>query len=68
MSSLFLFLLQVRQNIFRTLPPAVATEYDPEEDEPPLESSWPHLEVHNYTCTMYHVYMYTSPFVLWFTI
>lgn len=33
-------------NLFRTLPPSsrpVGNEYDPEEDEPVLEPSWPHL-------------------------
>ena len=42
---------QVRMNIFRTLPPLAAVEYDPDEDEPPLESSWPHLEVQGDTNT-----------------
>lgn len=31
-------------NVFRTLPPST-DEFDPEEDEPVLESSWPHLQV-----------------------
>lgn len=33
-------------NLFRTLPPSTranGAEFDPEEDEPTLESSWPHL-------------------------
>jgi serine/threonine-protein phosphatase 2A regulatory subunit B' len=34
------------QNMFRSLPPPVVTvEFDPEEDEPPCEASWPHLEL-----------------------
>jgi len=33
-------------NIFRTLPPSENPEFDPEEDEPALEASWPHLQVH----------------------
>ena len=35
-------------NAFRTLPPLSnpsGAEYDPEEDEPTLEASWPHLQV-----------------------
>ena len=33
-------------NAFRTLPPLEqGTEYDPDEDEPPTELTWPHLEV-----------------------
>ncbi len=35
----------VRINAFRTLPPNANPDYDPDEDEPPLEASWPHLEV-----------------------
>uniref|UniRef100_A0A674PHE0 Protein phosphatase 2, regulatory subunit B', beta n=1 Tax=Takifugu rubripes TaxID=31033 RepID=A0A674PHE0_TAKRU len=32
-------------NIFRTLPPRENPEFDPEEDEPTLEASWPHLQL-----------------------
>ncbi|XP_067848022.1 protein phosphatase 2, regulatory subunit B', epsilon [Heptranchias perlo] len=32
-------------NIFRTLPPSDTSEFDPEEDEPTLEASWPHLQL-----------------------
>lgn len=35
-------------NLFRTLPPTLnpnGAEFDPEEDEPTLESSWPHLQI-----------------------
>lgn len=35
-------------NIFRSLPPSSiqnVPEFDPEEDEPPLEPSWPHLQL-----------------------
>ena len=35
----------VRANAFRTLPPLDNPDFDPDEDEPPLEASWPHLEV-----------------------
>uniref|UniRef100_A0A8C7YV25 Serine/threonine protein phosphatase 2A regulatory subunit n=1 Tax=Oryzias sinensis TaxID=183150 RepID=A0A8C7YV25_9TELE len=35
----------VSQNIFRTLPPSDSNEFDPEEDEPTLEASWPHLQL-----------------------
>jgi len=31
-------------NIFRTLPPSENPDFDPEEDEPTLEASWPHLQ------------------------
>mmetsp|Transcript_9490 Transcript_9490/g.10931 ORF Transcript_9490/g.10931 Transcript_9490/m.10931 type:complete len:646 (+) Transcript_9490:571-2508(+) len=34
----------VSTNIFRTLPPQ-EDEYDPEEDDPVLETAWPHLQV-----------------------
>jgi len=30
-------------NLFRTLPPSDNPDFDPEEDDPTLESSWPHL-------------------------
>jgi len=39
-------------NIFRPLPPSTnqnMPEFDPEEDDPPLEPSWPHLQL------VYHV-------------
>ncbi|CAI9550567.1 unnamed protein product [Staurois parvus] len=32
-------------NIFRTLPPSDNPDFDPEEDEPTLEASWPHIQV-----------------------
>jgi len=35
----------VRYNTFRTLPPSENPDFDPEEDDPTLELSWPHLEV-----------------------
>lgn len=35
----------VGNNLFRVLPPADTPDYDPEEDEPSLESAWPHLQV-----------------------
>ncbi|PAA77083.1 hypothetical protein BOX15_Mlig008825g2 [Macrostomum lignano] len=31
-------------NIFRTLPPSDNPDFDPEEDDPTLEASWPHLQ------------------------
>ncbi|CAJ0922022.1 unnamed protein product [Ranitomeya imitator] len=37
-------ILLVSCNIFRTLPPSDSNEFDPEEDEPTLEASWPHLQ------------------------
>lgn len=53
MSSLSLSLspllpLQFATNAFRALPPSTnpsGAEFDPEEDEPTLESSWPHLQI-----------------------
>ena len=36
------------KNLFRTLPPSSnpnGAEFDPEEDEPTLEASWPHLQL-----------------------
>ncbi|XP_022091041.1 serine/threonine-protein phosphatase 2A 56 kDa regulatory subunit epsilon isoform-like isoform X2 [Acanthaster planci] len=32
-------------NIFRTLPPSENPDFDPEEDDPTLEASWPHLQI-----------------------
>uniref|UniRef100_A0AAQ4Q8U8 Serine/threonine protein phosphatase 2A regulatory subunit n=1 Tax=Gasterosteus aculeatus aculeatus TaxID=481459 RepID=A0AAQ4Q8U8_GASAC len=32
-------------NIFRTLPPSDNPDFDPEEDEPTLEASWPHVQL-----------------------
>ncbi len=37
--------MQFRMNAFRTLPPINNPDFDPDEDEPPLEATWPHLEV-----------------------
>ena len=37
--------LQIGCNLFRTLPPSENQEFDPEEDDPTLEASWPHLQV-----------------------
>lgn len=39
--------LQISTNIFRTLPPSENPDFDPEEDEPTLEASWPHIQVKN---------------------
>ncbi|CAI5453157.1 unnamed protein product [Caenorhabditis angaria] len=35
----------VSRNIFRVFPPSENFEFDPEEDEPTLEVSWPHLQL-----------------------
>merc|ERR1712168_889079 len=35
----------VANNCFRTLPPSDNPDFDPEEDEPTLEASWPHLQL-----------------------
>lgn len=43
--SLFSFFIQISTNIFRTLPPSENPDFDPEEDEPTLEVSWPHIQV-----------------------
>lgn len=43
-----LVLIQFSVNLFRTLPPSSnpnGAEFDPEEDEPTLEASWPHLQM-----------------------
>ncbi|KAJ6666971.1 hypothetical protein lerEdw1_018973 [Lerista edwardsae] len=36
---------QISSNIFRTLPPSENPDFDPEEDEPTLEASWPHIQL-----------------------
>ena len=38
-------LFQVAYNIFRTLPPSENPDFDPDEDDPTLEASWPHLQI-----------------------
>jgi len=43
----FLF-VQISSNLFRTLPPSDNPDFDPEEDDPTLEASWPHLTVNMY--------------------
>lgn len=35
----------ISANIFRTLPPSDNPDFDPEEDEPTLEASWPHIQL-----------------------
>ncbi|KAM9435210.1 serine/threonine-protein phosphatase 2A 56 kDa regulatory subunit alpha isoform [Clarias gariepinus] len=35
----------ISTNLFRTLPPSDNPEFDPEEDEPTLEASWPHMQL-----------------------
>ena len=42
-----LFSFQIACNLFRTLPPSDNPDFDPEEDDPTLEASWPHLTVSN---------------------
>lgn len=34
----------ISHNLFRTLPPSDNPDFDPEEDDPTLEASWPHLQ------------------------
>uniref|UniRef100_A0A8C9IRM9 Protein phosphatase 2 regulatory subunit B'alpha n=1 Tax=Piliocolobus tephrosceles TaxID=591936 RepID=A0A8C9IRM9_9PRIM len=36
---------KISANIFRTLPPSDNPDFDPEEDEPTLEASWPHIQL-----------------------
>jgi hypothetical protein len=36
---------QISVNLFRTLPPSENPDFDPEEDDPTLEASWPHLQL-----------------------
>ncbi|XP_053568727.1 serine/threonine-protein phosphatase 2A 56 kDa regulatory subunit alpha isoform [Bombina bombina] len=38
-------LRMICSNIFRTLPPSDNPDFDPEEDEPTLEASWPHIQL-----------------------
>ncbi|KAF4082530.1 hypothetical protein AMELA_G00152570 [Ameiurus melas] len=35
----------ISTNLFRTLPPSDNPDFDPEEDEPTLEASWPHMQL-----------------------
>ena len=42
---IIIFYLQIACNLFRTLPPSDNPDFDPEEDDPTLEASWPHLTV-----------------------
>ncbi|XP_024938843.1 serine/threonine-protein phosphatase 2A 56 kDa regulatory subunit epsilon isoform isoform X2 [Cephus cinctus] len=35
----------ISANLFRTLPPSESPDFDPEEDDPTLEASWPHLQL-----------------------
>ena len=42
-----LIFFQIACNLFRTLPPSDNPDFDPEEDDPTLEASWPHLTVRN---------------------
>ena len=44
-STFHCFIFQIACNIFRTLPPSDNPDFDPEEDDPTLEASWPHLQV-----------------------
>lgn len=37
--------LKISANLFRTLPPSENPDFDPEEDDPTLEASWPHLQL-----------------------
>ena len=37
--------MQIARNLFRALPPSDNPDFDPEEDDPTFEASWPHLQV-----------------------
>lgn len=37
--------MQIARNLFRSLPPSDNPDFDPEEDDPTFEASWPHLQV-----------------------
>lgn len=39
------FKQKISLNLFRTLPPSENPDFDPEEDDPTLEASWPHLQL-----------------------
>lgn len=41
----FFFHSQISANLFRTLPPSENPDFDPEEDDPTMEASWPHLQL-----------------------
>jgi len=41
---------QITTNIIRPLPPSLIIYFDPDEDEPTMEPTWPHLSV---GCIMY---------------
>ncbi|XP_048840803.1 serine/threonine-protein phosphatase 2A 56 kDa regulatory subunit alpha isoform [Brienomyrus brachyistius] len=38
-------IIMISTNLFRTLPPSENPDFDPEEDEPTLEASWPHIQL-----------------------
>lgn len=42
---MFFFVIKISLNLFRTLPPSENPDFDPEEDDPTLEASWPHLQL-----------------------
>lgn len=44
-SIMFVVTFQISANLFRTLPPSENPDFDPEEDDPTLEASWPHLQL-----------------------
>ena len=49
-------------NMFRALPPPSTppgVEFDPEEDEPQLETAWPHLQVR---CALWNIQLYLAYF------
>ena len=50
--------VQIACNIFRTLPPNDNPDFDPEEDDPTLEASWPHLQVSMHVCVSVCVALY----------
>jgi len=43
---------QITTNIIRPLPPSTVIYFDPDEDEPTMETTWPHLSVGGIICSV----------------
>ena len=46
---------QITSNIIRPLPPNLIIYFDPDEDEPTMEPTWPHLSVGGIMYSVGHV-------------
>ena len=46
---------QITTNILRPLPPTLIIYFDPDEDEPSMEPTWPHLSVGGIIYSVSHV-------------